>query len=59
MKQEALAKIAGVRRETLGNLEKGRYRSNSAFDSCRIGGYPSKYGFAAPGYPQSALHTLH
>ncbi len=25
MKQEDLAKIVGVRRETIGNLEKGRY----------------------------------
>ena len=25
MKQEALARITGVRRETIGNLEKGRY----------------------------------
>lgn len=25
MKQEDLAKLAGVRRETIGNLEKGRY----------------------------------
>ena len=25
MKQEELAKLVGVRRETIGNLEKGRY----------------------------------
>lgn len=30
MKQEDLAKLVGVRRETIGNLEKGRYNPSLA-----------------------------
>ncbi len=30
MKQEELAKLVGVRRETIGNLEKGRYNPSLA-----------------------------
>ena len=36
MKQEDLARLVGVRRETIGNLEKGRDRKSTRLNSSHI-----------------------
>ena len=42
LKQEALARLVGVRRETIGNLEKGRYNPSLvlAWNIARVFGVP-------------------
>ena len=42
LKQEELAKLVGVRRETIGNLEKGRYNPSLvlAWNIARVFGVP-------------------
>ena len=42
MKQEELAKLVGVRRETIGNLEKGRYNPSLvlAWNIAKVFGVP-------------------
>ena len=42
MKQEELARLVGVRRETIGNLEKGRYNPSLklAMDIAQVFGRP-------------------
>ena len=42
LKQEDLAKLAGVRRETIGNLEKGRYNPSLvlAWNIAKVFGVP-------------------
>ena len=42
MKQEDLARLVGVRRETIGNLEKGRYNPSLvlAWNIARVFGVP-------------------
>ena len=42
LKQEALAKLVGVRRETIGNLEKGRYNPSLvlAWNIAKVFGVP-------------------
>ena len=42
LKQEDLAKLVGVRRETIGNLEKGRYNPSLvlAWNIARVFGVP-------------------
>lgn len=42
LKQEDLARLVGVRRETIGNLEKGRYNPSLklAMDIARVFGRP-------------------
>ena len=54
LKQEELAKLVGVRRETIGNLEKGRYNP-SLVGPCNIAmvfGVPIEYLFpVAPAGP--------
>ena len=42
MKQEDLAKLVGVRRETIGNLEKGRYNPSlaMAWNIAKVFGVP-------------------
>ena len=36
MKQEELARLVGVRRETIGNLEKGRYNPSLAWRIAQV-----------------------
>ena len=72
LKQEELAKLVGVRRETIGNLEKGRYNPSLvlAWNIAKVFGVPIEEvftverniadGIRAPGgdHPRRALHFL-
>ena len=61
LKQEELAKLVGVRRETIGNLEKGRYNpSLVGSEMCIRDRRNIADGIRAPGgdHPRRALHFL-
>ena len=51
MKQEELAKLVGVRRETIGNLEKGRYNPSLvlAWNIAKVFGVPIEEIFTVEG----------
>lgn len=52
MKQEELAKLVGVRRETIGNLEKGKYNPSLvlAWNIAKIFGVPIEEIFTVEKY---------
>ena len=51
MKQEELARLVGVRRETIGNLEKGRYNPSLvlAWNIAKVFGVPIEEIFTVEG----------
>ena len=51
LKQEDLAKLVGVRRETIGNLEKGRYNPSLvlAWNIAKVFGVPIEEVFTVTG----------
>ena len=51
LKQEELAKLVGVRRETIGNLEKGRYNPSLvlAWNIAQVFGVPIEEVFTVTG----------
>ena len=51
LKQEELAKLVGVRRETIGNLEKGRYNPSLvlAWNIAKVFGVPIEEIFTVEG----------
>ena len=51
LKQEELAKLVGVRRETIGNLEKGRYNPSLvlAWNIAKVFGVPIEGVFTVTG----------
>ena len=53
LKQEDLARLVGVRRETIGNLEKGRYNPSLvlAWNIAKVFGVPM--GEVSPGGPDN------